>query len=106
MVSGYSLGLILIWISIGFFSFKKLKKLAVVKLPNYTANVHIIYNACAVSIFFSRAVAAASLFYRLLVAVYCQILQLLTSNNTLTYPQGEEGGRKFPDPLIQKNFDW
>lgn len=69
------------------------------KLPNYTANVHIIYNACAVSIFFSRALAAAGLFYRLLVAVYCQILQLPTPNKHSLTHKGGNWGRKFFNPL-------
>ena len=83
------------------------QKLAVVKLPNYTANVHIIYNACAVSIFFfSRAVAAADLFYRLLVAVYCQILQLPTPNKHSLTHKGRKWGKEVFQPFkTRKNDD-
>ena len=49
--------------------------------------------------FFSRAVAAAGLFYRLLVAVYCQILQLPTLNKHSLTHKGGNGGRKFFNPL-------
>ena len=48
---------------------------------------------------FSRALAAAGLFYRLLVAVYCQILQLPTPNKHSLTHKGGNWGRKFFNPL-------